>query len=459
MALDDTSLREEINEIATQGPKAVHYIWSAVITLPDGTQITPNRVLGIDIHRDYVGNYCDEIYVDIAIGLGTYQTQLVPNKGNLYITMTRTPIQEGSAASDLTADIEAQEMRATILNCKSMAVEGSTTYASDTQAGDMTSIQTVTLQLVDLAIEQTRMQSLGTVVKASTVGDAIKTLVTNIAQGLKVDVNHKILGVDVVTPNNKQVYEHIVIPHLTKAVDVPGYIAHHYGAPYSSGMGAFLQKSIWYIYPLYDLKAYDTAKRTLTVINVPKNRMPTADRTFRRTYNQLIILATGDVVHTDPSESKQLTHGNGVRFADAAKTMAGIAKVVGNKATALRVQNVNELLAQARPNGFNNITAGAKKITSNSFDELGKVAERLGSKVIVTWENSDPGAIFPGMPCRYLYEVATQVFELKGIVLKSQTQIKATQPGLFPGPHRSITALTLFVERTLDWSTGQTVTS
>lgn len=456
MALENTSLTSEINIIAAKGPTPVHYEWSAVISTPVG-DVEPQRVLGIDIHRNYVDNFCDEVFIDLAIGLGTFQQWVLPYATALTITLKRTPTTENGGATDLTNDIEAQPWRATLLKTSSMAVEGNTLYGSSQYAGDLSAIETITFQLLDMAAEQTRMQSVGTILKGSTVGDAIKYIVTKVAQNLKVDKVHQIKGVDMVTPSNTTVYPHLVIPHGTMAVDVPGYLAHHVGAPYSSGMGAYLQQGIWYIFPLYDLKRYDKAAKTLTVINVPKNRMPMADRTYRKTYNQVIVLATGEVKHLDPSDHLQLNRGNGARYADAQAAMDGFGKVSKNKMVAERVKNVNEVVADKRLTGFNNVQMAASRITANPFEELSHLSSRMGSIAMVTWQNSAPGEIFPGMPVRYLYEVNEQIFELKGTVLKTQSQITQTTPGLFPGPHQCNTAITMFVERVLDWSDQNTV--
>jgi hypothetical protein len=456
MAVDDTSLINEINAILNNGPQPVHYVWTAQITTPAGV-LTPFKVLSVDLNRDYIGNMGDELLVTIAMGYGTYHQQVMPYSNDLTCMLTRTPVQEGSTTQDLTSDIEAQIFRCVPTAVSSAAVEGNRYYDSSQQAGDITSIQPYIFQLQDFALESTRLQSVGTVVQSATAGDAIKYFVTKIAQSLKLDSNHQIKGVDMVTPDNTQVYKHISIPHGTKGTDVPFYIAHHWGAPYASGFGAYLQKSIWYLYPLYDLTRYDNATRSITVINVPKNRFPTLNRTFRRTFSQLIVLATGDTKHQDPSDHLQQNHGNGTRFVSADKVINSFASVSDNKATALRVQNATELLGQARPTGLNNITTSGAQVTGNPFLELSKVSSRMGSYITCVWENSDPGALFPGMPCRYIYEVSGSVFELKGQLVHAQTQIEPLQPGLFPSAHRNNTALTLFVQHILDWSNSATV--
>lgn len=455
MALENTSLISEINVIAAQGPLPVHFEWTAVISTPVG-DVAPLRVLGIDFHRNYVDNFCDEVFLDLAIGLGTYQQWVLPYATALTVTLKRTALTENGGSDNTEAPIETQTWRATLLKISSMAVEGNTLFGSSQDAGDLTSIETVTFQLLDQAAEQTRLQSVGMILKSSTVGDAIKYVVTKVAQGLAVDKEHQIKGVDMVPPHNTQVYPHLVIAHGTSAIDVPSYLAHHVGAPYGAGMGAYLQLGIWYIFPLYDLTRYDEADRTLTVINVAKNRMPMADRTYRKTYNQLIILATGDVKHLDPSDHLQLNHGNGARYADAQTAMEGFGQVAKNKMVVERVKNASEVITDKRLTGLNNVRMAASRITANPFEELSHLASRMGSIAMVTWQNSAPNEIFPGMPVRYLYEVNEKVFELKGTVLKTQTQISQQTAGLFPGTHISNTAVTMFVERVLDWSDAKT---
>lgn len=456
MALDDTSLVNEIDEIVNAGPTATHAEWTVQIILPDnkGTVI-PFRMTGMDWNRDYDANYCDEIVVDLVLGIGTFQQLIIPNATNLTIALTKTAMVEGGGALNQAIPAQTQTFRGTLLKQASGTVAGNSTYMTTLNEGNLMGMGIVRFQLVDLAIEQTRMQSLGTILRKTTIGDAIKYLVTKIAQGLKVDSAHQIKGVDMVEPNNTVVYDHVVVEQGTKAVDVPRYIAHHAGAPYSAGFGAYLQDSIWYLYPLFDLTLFDKAKgRTLTVLNIPKNRMPQTERTFRTTSNQVIVLATEETRHADISEALQLSIGNGARYADAKQTMQGFVTVKDNKATALRVQNANEYVAGSRPNGNNNVQLSNAKITSNTFNEMSKLAPRLGSLLVITWVNSDPTLIYPGMPCKYVYEVSGQLFELKGQVIKTQTQYASTRPGIFPDvAHRSTTALTMFVEKVLDWNT------
>lgn len=463
MSLENTSLNEEVSEILNQGPLPVNYSWTAVFSTPNGFDTADGslpalRVLSIDDRRDYVNNYSAEIILEVALGYGTYQHQIIPNASDITVVVQRHALKEGTSQPDISSDIEAQSWRAVLRRPSSAALEGGRLLDVSREAGDLMQVVQVQFQLVDLAIEQTRMQSVGGILQNTTALDAISYFMTKVAQGLNVDSNHQIKGFEKVPANNTTVYPQIVVPHGTRAVDVPGYIEAHWGAPYATGLGTFLQKGLWYIYPIFDLTRYDNAKRTLTVINVPKNRLPSADRTYRTTFRQVVILATLDVAHFDPGDLNQLNQGNGARYADADRIFDSFAEVKDNKALVYRTKNANEYQVASRPNGLNNIVTADQAITSNTYWQMSQLASRLGSFINVGWENSQMGLIEPGMPCRFMYAVDNEVFELKGVVIGSHDHTEPKEPGLIEGPHRTNTMLTLYVERKLDWRASQQAT-
>lgn len=460
MSQTDT-LFNEVQEIGSQGALPVHFEWTMEIYI-EALQMTlvPYRVLSIDVLRDYANNYCDEMTAQIALGAGTYQQYVVPNAKNLLVTLIRHPVLEGGSV-DKTQSIEKQSYRGVLTLTHSSTVQGDSIIAGTLNAANMSGMVQVNLQLLDLAIEQTRMLSFGTAFRSIKVLDAITYSIVKISQTLQVDAQHKVKGVDTVDANNTEVYSSIVIPHGTRAVDVPRYIAHFSGSPYSSGFGAYLQNAIWYVYPLYDLKRYDneTKRRTLTIINVPSNRYPNADRTFRITAKQVILMASESNRHIDLSDAVQGNEGTGSRYLDANKAFDGFASMDNNKATIKRVDNANEYIAEKKDYKLNNVQQAATPVTGNTYEAMSKMTAGLGSLLLITWYSSEMNLIYPGMPAQYKYTSAGEVFTLKGVVIKTQTQIAQTTTGLIPGPHRSATILTLFVEKILDWKDAQAVPS
>lgn len=454
MALENTPFVNEIQQIQQAGPTNVFYHWRAEI-LANNQLVVPLKLLSIDIIRNYVESFSDEVIVELVFGLGTFNHDVFPYKNNLLITLYREPIGENTTSTDLTQDISSMQLRGVVVNARSMVMEGNHPQIQDKDAADLTNIVQVKFQLLDLSIEQLLMMTTGMVMRDTTGADAIRYVLTTESQKLKIDDAHTIKGVDMYQPDNTNPQNHIVIPHGSRVLDVPDMIMKRSGAIYNSGFGFYLQSNLWYVYPLYDITRFDKSLKTLTLLNIPKNRMPNVERTFRTTANQVIALVTGDVLHKDESEKRQLNQGNGVRFTDASKIMDGFATVSDNKATVLRSKNNNEFITEQRDTGLNNVQLANNRITSNNFLEMGKLASRAGSTLMCRWENSDPGLIFPGMPVKYSYIVDDQVVDAEGTVIFAHHYTGTDQPGFTTQRHVTNTVLTLFLNRKVDWSSDE----
>ena len=455
MALDDTTLVQEIREITGSGPKDVHYYWHAQIRTDAGLMF-PLKLLSIDIVRDYTENYSDYIVVEVAFGAGTYAHDILPYKDNLNITLIRDPIGEVSGDADLSKDIENQEFQANLLDVNSAVIEGNSPFIQDKQAGNLIDIVYVKFQLVDKALELIRMESVGGVFRNTATGDILRYLLTTISQNLDVDDEDAILGVDLYKPSNTVANKQLIIPHGTRFTDLPDFVNVKGDGLYSTGMGFYLQHHLWYVYPLYDLTRFDNSPNGLTLINVPKNRFPQIERTFRKTNNQVIALVTGNVKHSDKSDENALNLGNGIRFASAKQVLESFVEIKDNKAMALRVKNVTEMLSHQRENKLNNVQMSGTPVTGSFFIEYSKLAARQGSFLEAVWENSDPGLIYPGMPVKYIYVVEDEPIEVTGIVLKVHHYIHTDKPGFQANRHLTNSSLYLFMDRKINWSGKET---
>lgn len=449
MALENTSLMQEVRAIMLEGPAPVHYYWKAEI-LANEEIIEPYKVLSIDIIRDYAGSYADAIFVEVAIGSGTFAHMVQPFKDNLQITLTRTPLTESTQDTDLSVDIEAQTMRATLNQDTSPVMEGNTIHSQSKEMGDLSDIEFVKFQLVDLALEQVRMQSVGGVFRDTTAADVLKYMMTDVSKKIEVDEEHEIEGVDMYEASNKEPQKHIILNHGMRFTDVPGYLQEKCNGIYNAGLGYYLQKKHWFVYPLFDMTRYEKSLKGLTLINVPKNRMAGADRTFRRTDNQIIALVTGAVRHNDDSEKLQLNDGNGTRFTDARKVMESFGETKDNRTVVLRATNNNEYIGAERKNKFNNVQQSRSKITSNNFSELSRMARLSIAHLQCTWENSDPGAITPGMPVKYMYTVGNEVIEVHGTVIGVHHYITPNNPGITGKRHITTSVILLAVDRDIE---------
>ena len=406
------------------------------------------KVLSLTIVREFRQAYGDEIVLEVIIPAGDFVYDIYPHRQDLKVVLRResTAREEGL---EMAPDIDAQQLRATLMDDQSITVEGLLNTAHSKNALNLTEILTLRFQLLDLALERIRLHSVGGLFRDATPAQVLEYTLTTVSGGLDLDETNQIKGVEMVESPNKDPHRQIIIPHGTRFPQLPTYLHQKVGGIYPTGMGVYLFKNHWYVYPLYDLTRFDQSVKTLTLINVPKNQMPGIERTFRKTPHQVIALITGDVKHMDRSESMLMNLGNGVRYFDARRTVDAYADTANgdNKAVVVRGENNNEFVTDERSSGLNNIQMSDARITSNKFAELSKLARRAGSEIQCVWENSDMGEIYPGMPVKYLYIKDDQIQELKGVVLAAQHYVQTYGVGMSDSRHRTDTALHLFVSR------------
>lgn len=451
MALEDTALWSEISGVYNDTKTVRKYYHWTLEVIANGAVYESLKVISTDIDRDYVGSYADKIMVVAVFPKGTFEHLIMPYKDNLLCTMKGTPIGQVTGEVSTNQPLPSQQMRGTLIDTGSAILDGNDPYVQDIKAADLNSFSVVRMQLVDLTVEQLRMKSVGGIFRNTKPGDALRTAMLHAISDLKLTKDQTPAGVTMVDPDNTAVRDHIVIPSDRSFLDLPDHIHHNCGGIYSTGMGFYLQNTMWYVYPAYNIKRFNKAKKTITFINLPKNRFIEAEKTYRSTPNQTIVLVTGDTASLDNTESMILNEGNGVRYTDANKIIDGFGKAANNVYEIQRAKNNSEFIVEKRDTGYNHVPVSRKRITSNGYVEMSKMSLRGSRHMIVTWENSDPSLIEPGMPCKFVYLVNDKVMETEGLVIGAHTYTHMKGKGLSDGRHVSKTAVKLLVDKSVPW--------
>ena len=426
LSFENTSMYRELLQIVNSDSNPVHFNWFAKIHVGSKLNYNPIKVVSIDVSQDYESKYADEIIVTIAISGGMYAVDIYPYKDMLEITLSASPIGEVSNSNDSNKSIQTERYSATLIDTGNPVIEGNNRFTPTKDALDLTGTHEVSFQLVNKAVQQMRLISVGGIYRKVLAGDVIKTILTNETKKIKVDGARLPIGVDIVPGYNTNVREHILIPQGTKLVDVPEYIHSKCGGVYAAGFNYYMQGDYWYVYPTYDLSRVAKASSVLTVINVPPHKFPSIERTYRKNGKSVVILATGEVKFRDGSEVQQLNAGNGVRFADANNFIGGFGKTVNNKTTLSRGSNNSEVTAQTRANGINNVPLSSNAINANPYLEYSKLARNNGAILAFVWENSLPSLITPGAMVKIHYLNNDVINVIEGVILKCHhfTQMK-----------------------------------
>lgn len=451
MDILDSALGTDIKNIAANESGSWNYYWSLDIHCTEQKTIQAFKVLSIDFVCDYHEGFADEVIAQVTISGGAYTYQVYPNMNKLEATLYRTPVNEvGGGSPDDNREPVSQRYIATIVNPRNPTITGNTFNQPDETAMDLANLFTIDIQLIPKSVDQFRMRSFGGIFRRSKVQDAIMAILTNESKIVTADKDEIPAGVEMIEANNQTVRDHIVIPQGTMLFDVPGYIHSRCGGVYNAGFACYFQDNTWYVFPPYNNVDFNKAKRTLTLIRVPPNRMPGTERTFITKADSTTAIVTGETKLNNQTESQQLNEGNGVRFGDGDKFMESFVKVEGNKATAGRGGSNNEFTTIKRPNGYNNVLNADNKISSNPFVEYSKLAARDGVVLSMSWENSDPTLVFPGMPVKVLFMEQDEIRETYGVLIHAHHYVQTLGNGFQSNRHITASNLTIFAKREID---------
>lgn len=455
MELERTPFFQEVRKIINQGPLPVHYSWSMIL-MAGKKRLAPMKVISLVISRDYTGDFADDIVVEIMMDVGTFHHTVFPNKDNLIAILSREPIKESNVELDMTRDIEAQPLRAVLLDNHSAVMESNRSYVATPKETNQMDVMTLKMGLSDPALEKLRMMTFEGIYRDCATWELARYILTVASREVSDDEDFRIRGVDVYEPSNNEKKENIVLPNSLRLMDVPLYLNESVAGIYNSGFGYYLQRKKWWLYPTMDIHRYNKSVKGMTIIKVPYERLADSDRTYRLTPNflvpnQLIALVSENAKAVDDTEYLQLNEGNGLRFADANKMFDEFGKTAKNKTIITRKENLNEYLAEPRITGLNNVQRSPNHITTNTFLEASRMARRQGMFVTCTWEHSDPGAIWPGMPVKYLYMVKGKVFEAFGVVQKVEHFWRLATPGITTRRHICSSSMLLFIGKSTPW--------
>lgn len=421
--------------------------WQAVVHA-GGKALVPLFVNEVRIQRNYITKYCDVISLEVSMLEGDYYHDVVPFKSTLEVTLTMVPMSAGDTPTIDTGVAQKQfRYKATLFDGRDPTLEGNNPMASDKEKANRASFTSVRFQLINPIIEFIRTKTVGGVYRNCTGASLIRSLLTAYSKDGTADTSIRLKGVTVAPRFNNVPREHIEIPHLTPMVEMPRVVERVSGGIYSTGFEFYLQGQFWYLYSPYNLKAYEDSPRSLTILNVPKDRFPTPEASYRTTPTQVVLMATGETKHNDFSEEMQLNVGNGVRFVDAAKVMESFGATDDNKLTVTRSKLINEFTIDERETGLNVVKQSAAKITANYLTEYSNLAIRSGSFVQLAWENGDPDILYPGMAVRMLYLKNNEPMEVFGVLVGTDTFSMPNANHIGPRRFTSQVAITIFIAR------------
>lgn len=447
MDIRESTLQLEINAITAAGQNPVFYYWDCDILIGNAVY-EPFKVLHIDFGRQYFENYMDNIVLEVQLQASVWTKQLYPSRDNLLISLYRRPLLE-DGSEDTGRRVAVQTYRAYPTASNDPTMSPVQNLPDSEELLDLGNLITLSFQLLPRGAEQLRLEATGGLFHRQVPGNLLRDLITLKSRNVQLDDENRIRNVDMVEPDNKQIRPVVDIPHRTPVMKLPELIQEELGGVYNAGMEFFLQDDTLYIYPRYGINRFGSGKRTLTVIVVPEASYPGAERTYRETTGQVILMSTGGTNNQDISEAAILNQGNGVSFTHADQLLDGALVTKDGLTVARRGVSSAEYVGEQRKSGLNYAALSERRITSNIFRENSRLAANLGMVYNLTWENCDPTLLYPGMPARIYYLKDGEVKERRGLLSSAHYYVQPDGPTGTFRRHLCSGYLSLFLSKTL----------
>ena len=439
MAVISKHLYEQTLEEITASPKPSHFRWEAEFIIGDKV-IKPRKVLMIDEIKDYLGNYCDEVRLEVMMILSDYEDFIFPNRNNLKVTMKEIPVFETSDQLDPKRKIITKTFSATLVTIKDGQLQ-------DLPAVDgQQAMRPVVVQLVELGIEELRLMTIGGIYNNEKTIDVIRCLLGYYSDQLNLPEQDRIKGVEVRPPNVNEPRKNVIIPHGVSLMDMPGYIQRYAGGVYNYGLGFYLHNRVWYVYPLFNTDQYETSRFRLDILVVNRNRVQSIDRSWMLKAQTLYVITNGERDTHDKVDQLLANRGNGVRFMLATKSFNEWATVSRNVAKADPTKTTAQYEVTKRESNQKAIPFGDNRLTDNVAYETSRIVEREGRYFQFTWHHSTPRLLYPGMPVKLRYETPQGIIELYGVLIKAEVNVALDSAGDTQVKYRHNTVLTLFIK-------------
>lgn len=444
MDILDTIVTREINTIAATPIQHLAHQWQLVVRA-NGKDYIPSYVRKLTNDRHYHKSYSEVLSITVGFLYSDYQFGILPYKDTLEATLVKSFLDSNqNAERNLGKDQKLVTYKVQLANGNADSVSGDnpmTLNKSMANHGDMIEVE---LQLFTATVDRIRKKSWGGIIRDTDLVTSIAYILLANSKEASSETPMSVLGVSIDSTFAIQMREHLIVPP-SKVVNLPLVIDRIVGGLHPAQMRYFLQGQHWYIYPIYDYSRFSKSEEVLTVIKIPKHRLPGIEKTFRVADKQVIILSTNSANHKDLSEQWQLNEGNGVRYVDADYIMDGFAKVGDNKAIADAKEKVVEVVYQPRADESDMVNVGTSKITNNYNEEYAKMALKSGAYVQAVWENANIDLLIPGMPVRYIFQDGEKTKEIFGTLNAVETLDYNTNNTITNPRFVTMALLTIFV--------------
>lgn len=381
----------------------------------------------LHISRDYITGFADYITVELLCRVDTLVYDLYPYAKELEVTVRRTGQHRSNGQSSYT-----EEKFKGFWLAEENANLPVTSHASREQLAQLTPV-VVTLQLIDrraMSLRTVTVQGSFNMIVSETNKDlspdkVMKSIMSKRADEFTVDGDYIVDGLDIERAQNKTQMETLTIPTGTKLINLPSFLQEDRGGVYTGGINTYLQSyaeetdsSVFknlFVFSLYRGEKYSESVRQLVFYVPPSGEYNVVSHTYAYRAGTLRAFSN-PIKGLDATMGNILrVQGDGFRTAHADTIAISPVEVTEDGPEYKKTGTMTEIINESQDDGLN--YAPHEGISANHFAETSKVLARRGEYVKLIIDNLDPNFVYPGAPCKVVFESLDGLIqELEGVL-------------------------------------------
>ena len=382
-------------------PKAVNWHYSGKIKVEDKTfQIV--RIVTIDIHRDFVNNFTDEIMMTCILEPISYYKYILPNSDILEIHLTKKQMAENSSLFVRNGIVEKFKYKAVLHNPPTKGL-GAGPAGQNEVINSAQSVIYATFQLIDQDCLELKLSTWSGFLQMSEPAQILQMILA------KMGKNHNLKGVHMPQKWDVKEKRQMIIPRGTSVKDVTQYIQQEYGV-FNHGIGnyIFLEKSMkgkfWFCYPLFDNNRYENEYYKLTICIAPKKfEASDVPRTYVINNGDITIYTVQDTPLIQNKTSEQINEGTGIQVLNSHENRSIVVNTAGyNKEVIDGKAGVSTFNVVKRRDELANYLPVYEDI-NNMAKLISSVVGNNGTYIDIEWRWANPDLLQPGMPVKITY--------------------------------------------------------
>lgn len=408
-----SAIASEIEAFAKRPVADISKGLSAIIYANGGPFIAW-KILNLTRIRDYETSIADVFKIVVRIGLGDYVYRIFPSKVNIQITLRKAdPVKAGVINSQSFIAFINMDTAPVVTSAANSGASADTLNLSNFVDVEFDLVPSEIIKVKNLRLRGTYRDMSAKALMESIFDKSIKPLGVQFLNMYKLD--------------NETVRKNMVLSDGVHALSLPTYMQHSLGGLYNEGIGTYVQSNSnvtsMYVYPLYKLDMFSTAKKRLVVVLAQQNAYAETERSYYVDGDTVHVLITGDRKLIASADSQFENDGVGFRRVAASAMMTkpvGISKGSVNAYTAdlLKQEVIGDVSGRVsnRPNA-------SRAISDNPHLDRSKLSYKKCSTMMLTWENSNDELLYPGMACRVITTVDNKIVIMDGSLVYSETII------------------------------------